>query len=871
MNLKNPELLLVFVLLVLLSNSSFGQTTSTDNTLGSTGVTAIQSTTNANYQLTIGGALKLFHSGNSGLSSPSLYLINTSGSGRKYFLNSDDAGSFRILDSAFATPRFAIFNSGNIGIGISNDGGYKLDVNGTLRSASDISVNGLTVGRGGNNISDNTMLGVQAGSSNTTGYGSTFIGYQAGYSNTSAMHNTFIGKQAGYSNTTGYANIFLGSGSGYYNTTGSQNTFIGGGASNTTGSENTFVGYGSGSLNTGGFYNTAVGSLALRYNTTGIYNTAISGSALTSNTTGGHNVAMGNFTLQSNTIGNYNTGIGDGALQASSTDHNTSLGYASLYNTTTGGSNTANGSLSLFSNTTGISNIAVGVNAGYNNTTGNYNSLLGTNGGYDMTTANNNTMLGYNTGRGITTGSYNTILGSQVTGLAPSLSNNIIIADGQGNRRINVDANGNVGIGTITPTAQLHTTGAVRFAGLTNDNSLNRILATDANGNFYYRDASTLGGNGNTGWNLTGNAGTDLATNFIGTTDNQALVFKTNNTEKIRISSDGLIGIGTASPTAFLHVKSQGGGNSGLLVEATNPSSYAVVELKNDYGELSQLGITGSSFSSGIFNARSTTVNTNSVGGINLVAYNTTGAIRFATGGLDPSNERMHISANGNVGIGTSTPSYPLDINNQTNILAELYNPNAAWGAEALIRTRTDINNGVIPIVDFGYSRGDGAANLPGFVVKTGTLGGGTATKLIVGQNGSVGIGTMNISDANYKLFVETGIRTRKVKVDITTWPDYVFKPTYKLPSLNDLEVYLKKNNHLPGMPSATEVEKNGIDLGDNQTILLKKVEELTLYMIELNKKIEARDKQNEVLNKKVEALAKENEELNKKVNAVNR
>ena len=116
---------------------------------------------------------------------------------------------------------------------------------------------------------------------------------------------------------------------------------------------------------------------------------------------------------------------------------------------------------------------------------------------------------------------------------------------------------------------------------------------------------------------------------------------------------------------------------------------------------------------------------------------------------------------------------------------------------------------------------------------------------------GNVGIGTISINDPNYKLFVETGIRTRKVKVDQVSWADYVFEPTYKLPTLKEVEDYIKKNKHLPDVPSAQEVEKNGIDLGDNQTILLKKIEELTLYVIEQNKKLEEQAKRIEALENK--------------------
>jgi hypothetical protein len=108
---------------------------------------------------------------------------------------------------------------------------------------------------------------------------------------------------------------------------------------------------------------------------------------------------------------------------------------------------------------------------------------------------------------------------------------------------------------------------------------------------------------------------------------------------------------------------------------------------------------------------------------------------------------------------------------------------------------------------------------------------------------GNVGIGTANVADPNFRLFVETGIRTRKIKVDQTNWPDYVFDKNYQLPSLKDLETFIKQNNHLPDIPSAGEVQKNGIDLGENQAILLKKIEELTLYVIEQNKRIEEQSK----------------------------
>lgn len=126
-----------------------------------------------------------------------------------------------------------------------------------------------------------------------------------------------------------------------------------------------------------------------------------------------------------------------------------------------------------------------------------------------------------------------------------------------------------------------------------------------------------------------------------------------------------------------------------------------------------------------------------------------------------------------------------------------------------------------------------------------------------VATNGSVGIGTTKTADASYKLFVETGIRTRKIVVDQTAWPDYVFHPDYPLPSLPSVAAYIKANQHLPDMPSADSVAKNGIDLGSNQAQLLKKIEELTLYTIHQDETIRQQAKKLEELEQAVQALQK--------------
>lgn len=112
---------------------------------------------------------------------------------------------------------------------------------------------------------------------------------------------------------------------------------------------------------------------------------------------------------------------------------------------------------------------------------------------------------------------------------------------------------------------------------------------------------------------------------------------------------------------------------------------------------------------------------------------------------------------------------------------------------------------------------------------------------------GLVGIGTVNTY--GYSLAVNgSAIFTKAVVKLYANWPDFVFRKGYELPSLASLDRYIRANNHLPGIPTADSVAKNGLDLGENQARLLQKIEELTLYIIGQNKKIETLQTANERL-----------------------
>ena len=245
----------------------------------------------------------------------------------------------------------------------------------------DLTVNGLTVGRGTGNIWSNAASGYQALSSNTTGGYNTASGYQTLYSNTSGYYNTASGYQALYSNTSGYYNTASGYQSLWYNTTGN--------------------------------YNTASGYQALYSNTTGTFNIASGCQALYSNTTGTYNIASGFRALYSNTTGSYNI----------------ASGFAALYYNTTGLQNTASGYYALYANTIGWLNTAYGLEALYSNTTGNYNTAIGTDALYNNTTGNANTAIGRNAGSNLTTGSNNTLIGYNAQTSSSSISNEITLGD----------------------------------------------------------------------------------------------------------------------------------------------------------------------------------------------------------------------------------------------------------------------------------------------------------------------------------------------------------------------------------------------------------------------------------------------------------
>lgn len=206
--------------------------------------------------------------------------------------------------------------------------------------------------------------------------------------------------------------------------------------------------------------------------------------------------------------------------------------------------------------------------------------------------------------------------------------------------------------------------------------------------------------------------------------------------------------------------------------------------------------------------------------------------------------------ANGNVGIGTASPTAQLDVSGIVVLAGN--------------NSNIDNRNGNLPLsflensgkVLIGWNRTRGAGetdlisnrgggNVGGFAFYDHTNNGEENQLMWLTGDGRLMLGLSTGNTGNNKLAVGGGIIAEAVTVKLqANWPDYVFNPSYKLTSLSEVKSYIDKNGHLPEVPSASAVDKEGINLGEMNKLLMKKVEELTLYLIEMKSEIQELKKQ---------------------------
>lgn len=318
------------------------------------------------------------------------------------------------------------------------------------------------------------------------------------------------------------------------------------------------------------------------------------------------------------------------------------------------------------------------------------------------------------------------------------------------------------------------------------------------------------------------------------------------------LSGNTNVGIGTTNAPSFkFHVKT-GNPNDGIRIEQT--------------------GNTGATL--GLYHASSTykghnwaiisTANNNSQKAGKLLFYDYS-----ATVGL---RERMVIDSMGDVGIGLSAawqfnPGERLHVHDGSIKLTGVDpvhgSPNIFWGGTHNVSTEgewaLEYNTNLYGYAGLNFWRPNGSHDGSGVVQST------VNNILFLGNNNRVGIRTNNTTKADmtvfgtmlvgdpavvntntpypYGLYVQTGILTSKLRVanvNSADWADFVFAPEYRLQPLDSVNTFIQANQHLPGVPSATEVEQNGVDMVQMDAILLKQIEELWLHMIRIQEELDA-------------------------------
>lgn len=393
-------------------------------------------------------------------------------------------------------------------------------------------------------------------------------------------------------------------------------------------------------------------------------------------------------------------------------------------------------------------------------------------------------------------------------------------------------------------------------------------------------------------WSLTGNAVSPA--DFIGTTNSAPLVFKTNNAERMRIRPDGSFQYSSLNNP---------GGTAGLL----QLSSLGDASRLNFTGSTNDV-LTGAGTFSNLSSLTGFTLNGNNiVTGFNLGVGVITPTAMFHVGGTGLFNGDLtttsNMFVNGVLKVGTNsvfvgtgvldnfiyTDNGALRINGnegQPTLQNTVINPDGAVATVGFPAgdihgpDATQINqihlmakdfmmiSGANPTLTFKQSstgtpspnvNGEMAIEYVNTIEGTDVVTGINVWKpfpntngfdnylLFVRTDGNVGIGT---ATPDHKLDVCGTIRSKEVFVEVG-WCDYVFDEKYKLKPLYEVEDYIKKNHHLPGVAPATEIESNGLKLAEMSAKHMEKIEELTLYIIEQQKQLDALKKEMEELKNK--------------------
>lgn len=326
---------------------------------------------------------------------------------------------------------------------------------------------------------------------------------------------------------------------------------------------------------------------------------------------------------------------------------------------------------------------------------------------------------------------------------------------------------------------------------------------------------------------------------YIASYSNHPLLFGTNHSaSQMSLTTNGNLGIGTNTP--------------GLIPNGTASGSVAKLEVNGNI-RINTMSMAGSGeignlqFLKAHTATLNTTYSTAEVRAFTTSGYN--GGLRIYTNqhignGDYDLRPVMTLGPDGNVGIGNNSPIHRLQISGgdiafDAEKTERFIRINNSYGGA--IRFRGNATTSSDRGLQFGRIDGNNIWS-PLMTIET--------------NNGNVGVG---IEQPSEKFTVNGNVKAKKVIVSQSGWPDYVFDSSYSLRSLASVNEFIKQHKRLPEIPSANEVEEKGISIGDNQALLLKKIEELTLYLIKQDAKIE-------LLTRQVQDLKEENEKIKKAI-----
>ena len=685
---------------------------------------------------------------------------------------------------------------------------------------------------------------------------------------------------------------------------------------------NTFFGGNSGTNNIGN-YNTGYGINSLLNNTSHSNNAF--GFETLINSSGGFNCAFGNNALQNNSTGNLNSAYGTRALENNSTgSRNIAIGHRTLGSNYTGSGNTAIG-YSALPTATGDNNIAIGQITPRNLITGNSNIFIGNETAVNLFNGNYNVFLGnVRLNSGITTDKMagdnleKTVIIADGRGnkkMIMSSSGNVGIALGNNilpNNRLDVSGGvvigksytpkassfngfvaptngllveGKVGIGNSNPTNKLEIThgtngfSGLRFTNLTS-NTLptasqisDKFLSVNQFGDVVLQKMATATVSSNqltsTGNVMTSNVASLISSapivNSISNTitpfnqlittvngvssvpvnlpefDFSELDASTTNELQTISISENTISLsnngGSITLPTFVDTDQQSLSLTGNTLSLSNGNSVVLPSYVDTNTDEQSLSLTGNTLS--ISNGNSVVLPTYTDTDAQSLTLN--GNILSILNGNSVTIPTLNFTNGTNTTIsGNGTVSNPFQIN--TTIT-----DTSIYANNGVINQATTINNN--RIVDMNNSN-----------IWFNSANSTTNGKIYIGDSA-----TYPSNSGQYKLYVEGGILTEKVKVALRStanWADYVFADNYKLMPLKDVEKFINSNKHLPGIKSAKELMEDGLDVAQMQAKHMEKIEELTLYVIEQEKKI---NEQNQV----IEKYNSELELLKRQVNAL--